>query len=82
MTQCLKTWPIYFRAIQSGEKTFEIRKADRPFAVGDSLILQEWDPETERYTGNEWNGNITYLISDATGWVKKGFVTFGIKEKE
>ena len=38
----LKIWPQYFDAIASGIKTFEVRKDDRGFAVGDTLVLKEW----------------------------------------
>ena len=36
----LKIYPEYFKAVISGEKTFEIRKNDRPFATreGDEQI--------------------------------------------
>jgi hypothetical protein len=33
-----------FAAVVSGAKTHEIRKADRPFEVGDVLHLREWEP--------------------------------------
>jgi len=43
MTHALKTWPEYFQAVAERGKTFEVRKADRPFKVGETLLLQEWD---------------------------------------
>lgn len=46
----LKTTPFFFRQIFDGEKTFEIRKNDRNYQKGDILLLQEWDPKTEKYT--------------------------------
>ena len=43
----LKTWPQYFAAVRSGKKRFEIRRNDREFAVGDVLVLREFDPEQD-----------------------------------
>ena len=40
----LKTLPEFFKAIQKGEKTFELRKNDRDFKKGDVLILMEFIP--------------------------------------
>lgn len=36
----LKTDPEVFDAVARGEKTFEIRKDDRGFSVGDTLLLR------------------------------------------
>lgn len=58
----LKIWPEYFKAVKEGRKTFELRKADRPFAVGDTLVLQEWDPATQEYTGDSVEVQITYIL--------------------
>lgn len=58
----LKTWPEPFRLIVTGAKRHEIRKADRPFKVGDLLRLQEWNPDTQSYTGAE----VTKLVSHIT----------------
>lgn len=81
MTHCLKCWPEYFNDIKAGIKTFEVRKNDRPFQVGHPILLQEYNPETNSYTGKEWSGTITYLMAD-TDFVKKGYVILGIKERE
>lgn len=81
MTHALKTWPPFFEAIESGSKTFEVRKADRPFKVGDKILLQEYDMEEKSYTGKEWYGHITYIMDDPN-YVKKGFVIFGIREND
>lgn len=37
----LKTDPDVFDAVSRGEKTFEIRRDDRGFEVGDKLILKK-----------------------------------------
>jgi ASC-1-like (ASCH) protein len=57
----LKTWSEYFEAVLSGKKTFEIRKNDRGFQVNDLLLLQEYNPKTEEYTGRELLVEVTYI---------------------
>ncbi len=39
----LKSWPEYFEKLIDGTKTFEIRKNDRDFQVGDELEIYLWD---------------------------------------
>lgn len=48
-----KTWPEYFDLVASGKKKYELRLADFEIAVGDTLILEEWDPKTGQYTGRK-----------------------------
>jgi hypothetical protein len=62
----LKTWPEPFGAVRSRRKTHEIRRCDRPFAVGDVLRLREWDPTTESYTGEETTCLVTHLSAGGT----------------
>lgn len=48
-----KIWPEYFEAIQKNEKKFELRLADFDVKEGDTLILEEFDPKTKKYTGRK-----------------------------
>lgn len=75
----LKTWTPYFRDIQSGFKNFEVRKNDRSFEIGDTLILEEFDQIKEKYTGAWIPKQITYKLDD-TRFVKEGFVILGMKD--
>lgn len=58
----LKTWPFYFDEIDKEEKRFEVRKNDRDFQKSDLLILQEYDPWNEKYTGAEIACEVTYVL--------------------
>jgi hypothetical protein len=62
----LKTWPPYFEHVKKGRKTFEFRKNDRGFEVGDIVILREWLPTEQKYTGRVVSKRIEYLIEDET----------------
>ena len=49
MIHVRKVLPEYFTALQTGRKRFELRNefdAEEPFAVGDFLALNEYDPGT------------------------------------
>jgi Domain of unknown function (DUF3850) len=74
----LKVWPEYFEALVEGRKTFELRKDDRGFAVGDVLDLREWKPETEQYTGWSETFDVTYILRD-TEHLAPGYVAMGIR---
>lgn len=81
----LKCWPEFFRAIESNGKTFELRKDDRGFHVGDVLWLREWrrlkvvDGVSEgEYTGREMRRCITYVLS---GWgLEPGYVCMSLAQ--
>ena len=61
MIHGLKIRPKYFDAVRSGEKTFELRRNDRDFRVGDYLALNEWDGES--YTGRTELVKVTYMLN-------------------
>jgi hypothetical protein len=57
----LKTHPQQFQDILDGAKPFEVRKDDRDFATGDSVVLVEYDPTTKQHTGRSTTRVIGYL---------------------
>lgn len=59
----LKSWPHLFDATVSGGKVHELRRNDRPYAVGDVLRLREYNPKTGEYTGRSADFLVTYLTS-------------------
>lgn len=61
-THDLKLWPIYYKEVIAGNKTFEIRLNDRNFCVGDIVTLNEFDPDKKQYTGEKLQVVITYVL--------------------
>lgn len=76
----LKIWPRFFADVGEGKKTFEIRKQDRDYAEGDTLVLQEYDPDTDQYTGGEILCLVTYLCEDLPH--VPGYCAMGIRKYE
>jgi len=64
----LRTWPDEFWAVKFSDKTFDYRKNDRDFKIGDLVLLKEYDPDEEmgnEYTGQRFLCEITYIIDGA-----------------
>jgi Domain of unknown function (DUF3850) len=60
----LKCWPEFFEPIKVGIKTHDLRRSDdRDFHVGDRLLLEEYDPEKQSYTGRTLVVRVTYITS-------------------
>jgi ASC-1-like (ASCH) protein len=81
-THKLKIWPEYFEAVLSCKKRFEVRKADRDFRVGDDLLLMEWDPDAEKYTGRTLRKGVTYILKGNNFGVEDGFVVMSLHNPE
>ncbi|MHC5674671.1 ASCH/PUA domain-containing protein [Nostoc sp.] len=77
-THNLKTWMPFYQDVIEGCKTFELRKNDRDYQVGDILNLIEVDPSYElALTGRQTNKEVVYLL---TGWgLQQGYVVLAIK---
>jgi hypothetical protein len=57
-----KTWPDFFEKILSGEKNFDLRLNDFECKPGDILVLREWDPKNNSYTGRAIEKEVTYVL--------------------
>lgn len=79
MNHSLKTWHEYFQAVLDDKKTFEIRKNDRDFSVGDFLRLEEFNPDTESYTGRSIHVRVLYIL-DKQPFVPDGYVCMSIRK--
>jgi len=56
-----KIWPEYFDAVASGKKKYELRLNDFKVKVGDTLVLEEWNPKTGSYTGRTVEKKVIYV---------------------
>lgn len=90
MTHYLKTCPQFYKEVKAGNKTFELRKNDRDYKVGDILVLQEYNPNNTcsaglifgfiaslgQFTDNGYTGN---EIEKKVNYILKGSC-FGLEE--
>lgn len=54
----------YFDDMLIGDKPFDVRRDDRGFKVGDTLILREYVMGPDEYTGRQITALITYILRD------------------
>lgn len=92
----IKCWTEYFDALIDGTKTFEVRKDDRGYQVGDTLLLQEWGTvpyllhadhltgvaERDDYTGRICIRRVTYVLRGRQFGIENGYVVMGLAEME
>lgn len=86
----LKTWPVYYDAIERGEKNFEVRRDDRGFQKGDVLILQrtgtdDWNRHQVDYGADfkvrhQLRKTITYVLTGGQFGIEPGFVVLGLSD--
>lgn len=76
-----KIWPEYFQAIVNNKKTFEIRLSDFECKEGDTLVLQEWDPKTKKFTGREIQKIVTYVAKtkNLPFWKREEIEKYGLQ---
>jgi hypothetical protein len=97
-THHLKTWPEHFQAVALGIKRAELRKDDRGFSVGDTLVLQEWDRNIwmsvlgsgveaadavdAAYTGAEIRARVTHTLHGPGFGLEAGYVMMSLSLDE
>lgn len=75
----LKIWPVYFNCTLAGIKPFEVRKNDRGFKIGDTLILEEYDPKSNKgYTGKKASRVVSYVLPGGQFGIKAGYCVLGL----
>ena len=83
----LKLNSVFFDAVANGFKTFEVRKDDRGFKVGDTLLLKEIEfpgegklSPTINYTGRQCVAAVSYILThdDFPNGIAEGYVVMGI----
>ncbi len=57
-----KIWPEFFELIKSGKKKFELRLADFKIKEGDILVLEEYNPKKQEYTGRKIKKKVRYIL--------------------
>ena len=73
----------YYLAVQSGEKTFEIRKNDRDYQVGDIIHFVPIDDENGLIIPHNPNSyRITYVFHGGEYGLANGYCVFGIVSDE
>lgn len=80
MIHQLKCWEPFFADVVSGAKSFEVRRNDRKFAVGDLIDLCE--TSCGRETGRSFRVVVTYVLpahSVPESALEPGFVVLGIR---
>ena len=78
MTHELKILPKWFEDVQSNKKNFEIRKNDRDFKVGDTLMLKEW--HRGKFTGRFVTREVEYIYQgDGTYGLSDEYCILGLK---
>lgn len=75
----LKTWVKPFIATKNGSKTFEVRKNDRGFKVGDKLVLREYKNKQKKYTGRSICVRVEYLTSLDNFLPVRGYVGMTVR---
>ena len=74
----LKTHPQYFSMVFAGTKKFEVRKNDRNYKLGDEILLKEFIPNEDKYTGRILHRRIAYILNGGQFGIEAGYVVMSL----
>lgn len=75
----IKLAAMYYEDVASGKKSFELRKNDRGYKVGDSLKMLEFKDGVQ--TGRTIDADIIYMLEEYTG-LTEGYCILGIRVRD
>lgn len=81
VTHRIKTISTYFKSVACGSKTFEVRRNDRGYAVGDDLVLLDCD-EAGNLSGKELRVRVVYLLPGGEFGIHPDYCVMAIAEEE
>lgn len=73
----VKLGTTFFDDVKTGRKTFELRKNDRGYKEGDTIVMHEYKDGTT--TGRTIEKKIVYILEDFTG-LEDGYCILGLGE--
>lgn len=73
----LKVEKEYFDVLRTGDKSFEIRKNDRNYREGDTLIL--WECSRNRYTGRYLEFLVSYIFFGPGYGLEDGYCVMSLR---
>lgn len=73
----VKLGTTFFDDVKTGHKTFELRKNDRGYKEGDTIVMHEYKDGTT--TGRTIEKKIVYMLEDFTG-LEDGYCILGLGE--
>lgn len=76
-THIKKLTQPFFDDVWNGDKRFELRKNDCDYEVNDLIILEEYDPISNTYSGRKIRAHITYVLKDYDG-LEEGYCILGL----
>ena len=82
MEHTLKIWEAQYHDVRSGDKSFELRKNDRGYQKGDTLVMEAYDSRQRTFfdhaTHPPIHAEVTYVLSGGMFGLHDNYVCMSI----